>query len=308
MRIVFMGNPEFAIPTLQSLIDSHHNIVCVVSNPPKPMGRHRKLGYTAVGQFSRDQGLPLLESESLNSELFQKQLKEFKPDVFVVVAFRILPKSLIDLPERGSINLHASLLPKYRGPAPIQWSLMNGERKTGITVFQIAPKVDTGDILLQRELPIKPEDDYCSLGTRLSKEGADLVLKALSNLETAPSSSIQQNSSLASFAPKITKEMEIIDWSWPGYKIHNWIRGLSPKPGMSTMLVGKKFWIYKTKPISNEIGLPGEIIKLDNNVLWIATGDGALSILEVQLEGKRKMKIDDFLRGTTLRQGAFFGT
>ena len=307
MRTVFMGNPEFAIPTLKALQHSNHDLIAVVSNPPKPMGRGRALTSTAVGQFARDQGFPLIEPRSLRSQDLNKQLTALTPDLFVVVAFKILPKSLIDLPRFGALNIHASLLPKYRGAGPIQWALMNGDTTTGVTVFQITPDVDTGDILLQQEIAIAADDTMWTLGMRLCEAGAGLVIEAMDALETGSISGRPQDPALATPAPKITKEMTLIDWSWPAEKIHNWVRGLSPFPGMVTTLEGKQFRIFKTAVLDRQGTKPGTIVEFDNGSLVIATGEGLLSQLEVQIEGKKKMPAADFLRGATLKAGDRLG-
>ncbi|HIA95169.1 MAG TPA: methionyl-tRNA formyltransferase [Candidatus Marinimicrobia bacterium] len=307
MRAIFMGNPEFALPTLKALLSSRHDVVAVVSNPPKPIGRGRKLRSTAVGQFAKENNLNLIETESLKSAELHDQLSALKPDVFVVVAYRILPKSLIDLPKYGAVNLHASLLPKYRGAGPIQWSLMNGDKTTGVTVFQINPWVDRGEILLQKEMDIFPDDDMLSLGMRLCNAGANLIVDALDRLENGTIHSWPQKNDLAISAPKITMEMTVINWTWPAEKIHNWIRGLSPRPGMSTTLNGKNFRIYKTKVLDMGNGRSGEIKKIKNDEMVVSTGKGALSLMEVQAEGKRKMPIGDFLHGAVIQVGDRLG-
>ena len=307
MRTIFMGNPEFAIPTLKALQQSNHDLVAVVSNAPKPMGRGQALMSTAVGKFAKDQGFPLIEPRSLRSQELNKQLTTLNPDLFVVVAYKILPKSLIDLPRFGALNVHASLLPKYRGAGPIQWALMNGDKTTGVTVFQITPDVDTGDILLQQEIAISADDTMRTLGMRLCEAGAKLVIEAMDALETGSISGKPQDPALATPAPKITKEMTLIDWAWSAEKIHNWDRGLSPFPGMVTTIGGKQFRIYKTAVLDRNGNAPGTIVELHNESLVIATGDGHLSLLEVQIEGKKKMPAADFLRGATLKAGDRLG-
>ena len=307
MRIIFMGNPEFAIPTLKSLINSNHNIVGVVSNPPKPMGRGRKLSSTAVGSFAIDHKLNLIEPESLRSPELNKNLSELEPDIFVVVAYKILPKTLINIPKFGAINLHASLLPKYRGAGPIQWSLMNGDKNTGITVFQIKPQVDTGNILLQKEIKIRDEDNMYSLGMRLCELGADLILKALDGIEGGQIKGKPQDPNLASPAPKITKDLTRINWYWSALKIHNWIRGLSPYPGMYSSINNKKFRIFKTCIEKNTDNIPGEVIQVDESMMKVSTGDGSLSLIDVQIEGKRKMSVAEFLRGADIKVGDQLG-
>ncbi|MFL2982941.1 MAG: methionyl-tRNA formyltransferase [Candidatus Neomarinimicrobiota bacterium] len=308
MRTVFMGNPNFAIPTLKAINQSKHELIAVVANSPKKMGRGRNHSYTPVGQFSKDNGIKLLEPDSLSTDEFKNSLYALKPDIFIVVAYKILPKKIIQIPFHGAINLHASLLPKYRGAGPIQWALMNGDEETGVTIFQIRSRVDTGDILLQKEIKICKEDDMLSLGTRLCNHGATMIIKILDDIDSGmPLKPIKQDSSLATSAPKINKEMTYVQWEWPSKKIHNWVRGLSPYPGMSTLYKGKRLSIYKTFTIDEDSMRPGSVISARDNQLIVSTGKGALGILELQLEGKKKMKINDFLRGVDIQSGEFLG-
>jgi methionyl-tRNA formyltransferase len=308
MRVVFMGNPQFALPTLTALLSSQHDVVGVVSNPPKPMGRGRKLKSTAIGQFAKENDLNLLESSTLKSDEFHNQLTELNPDVFVVVAFQILPKSLINLPKFGALNLHASLLPKYRGAGPIQWSLMNGDKISGITVFQIMPSVDTGDILLQEKMDIFPNDNMLTLGMRLSTIGANLVVNALDGIEAGSLQPIIQNNNNATHAPKITKEMTIINWSWAAEKIHNWVRGLSPHPGMSTTLKGKRIRIFNTRVVDEGIILgDGIVFKADSEEIFVDTSEHLLAFSEIQLEGKKRMSVSNFMKGNNIQMGDKLG-
>ena len=308
MRVVFMGNPQFALPTLTALLSSQHDVVGIVSNPPKPMGRGRKLKSTAIGQFAKENDLNLLQSLTLKSEELHNQLSILNPDIFVVVAFQILPKSLIDLPKFGALNLHASLLPKYRGAGPIQWSLMNGDKTSGITVFQIMPSVDTGDILLQEKMDILPKDNMLTLGTRLSTIGANLVVKALDGIEVGSLQPIIQNSHHATKAPKITKEMTIINWSWAAEKIHNWVRGLSPHPGMSSTWKGKRMRIFNTRVVDEGVALgDGIVFKADSEEIFVDTGEHLLAFSEIQLEGKKRMSVSDFMKGNNIQMGDKLG-
>ena len=308
MRVVFMGNPQFALPTLTALLSSPHDVVGIVSNLPKPMGRGRKLKSTAIGQFAKENDLNLLESSTLKSDKLHNQLSVLNPDVFVVVAFQILPKSLINLPKFGALNLHASLLPKYRGAGPIQWSLMNGDKISGITVFQIMPSVDTGDILLQEKMDIFPNDNMLTLGTRLSTIGANLVVNALDGIEAGSLQPIIQNNNDATKAPKITKEMTIINWSWAAEKIHNWVRGLSPHPGMSTTLKGKRMRIFNTRVVDEGVILgDGIVFKADSEEIFVDTGEHLLAFSEIQLEGKKRMSVSDFMKGNNIQMGDKLG-
>ena len=302
-----MGNPNFAIPALEAIHKSKHDLIAVVSNPPKPMGRGRSLKSTSVGEFAKLNDIKLIEPTSLLSKDLKYQLKELKPDIFVIVAYKILPNELIDIPLHGAINLHASLLPKYRGAGPIQWALMNGDKNTGVSIFQIKQKVDTGDILFQKRIKIFDEDNMLSLGMRLCETGAMMIIKTMNSIEEGKIQSIKQNPDMATKAPKITKKMTVIDWSWPAHKIHNWVRGLSPNPGMSSTLNSKKIRIFKTAIASGEAGTPGSIVELTKKNLSVRTGEGALSLLEIQIEGKKRMLVDEFLKGAKLEIGDKFG-
>ncbi len=302
-----MGNPIFAIPTLKAIHKSKHDLMAIVSNAPKPMGRGQFIRSTPVGQYARDHSIKLFEASSLKQNNLKEKLMELNPDIFVVVAFRILPNSLIELPRYGSINLHASLLPKYRGAGPIQWALMNGDKKTGVTIFQLKKEIDTGDILMQKEIEIYDDDDMLSLGMRLCEEGANLVIKTINKIQNGSISRIMQNSDLVSHAPKITKDNTFIDWSWDNIKIHNWIRGLSPNPGMITTIQGKQLKIFKSWIIEGDTQNPGMVVKSSENSLIISTGRGLLSLLELQIEGKKRMMIEKFLRGINIKPGEILG-
>ena len=299
-----MGNPAFAIPTLKAIMQSNHELVAVVSNPPKQIGRGRSLSYTPVGKFSKENAISLIEPQNLFSDELKSELNILKPDIFIVVAYKILPNSIIAIPKYGALNLHASLLPKYRGAGPIQWALMNGDKKSGVTIFQIKPKVDTGDILMQKEVDIFNEDNMLSLGNRLCEHGASMMIEVLNTIEEEGQvSGIRQNPKLATPAPKIRKSMTQINWSWRSKKIHNWVRGLTPFPGMSTNYKGKRLRVFKTSIQSGTKLSPGTIIEAEGDRLIIATAEGALRILELQLEGKKRMKVDDFLRGSKIQPG-----
>ena len=302
-----MGNPAFAIPTLKAIMQSNHELVAVVSNPPKQIGRGRSLSYTPVGKFSKENAISLIEPQNLFSDELKSELNILKPDIFIVVAYKILPDSIIAIPKYGALNLHASLLPKYRGAGPIQWALMNGDKKSGVTIFQIKPKVDTGDILMQKEVDIFNEDNMLSLGNRLCEHGANMMIEVLNTIEEEGQvSGIRQNPKLATPAPKIRKNMTRINWSWTSQKIHNWVRGLSPFPGMSTNYKGKRLRVFKTSIQSGIKLSPGTIIEAEGDRLIIATAEGGLRIHELQLEGKKRMKVDDFLRGNKIQPGDFF--
>ena len=224
MTLVFMGNPAFAVPALEKLAASDYQIVAVVSNPPQKMGRGKKMRETAIAIKAKNMGLHVIQEQDLKSDHFVSKLKDLDADLFVVVAFRILPNSLITIPKLGSINLHGSLLPTYRGAAPIQWALINGDEETGLSTFFIAPKVDTGAVICQDKLPIHPNDNYGTLSERMGILGSDLLVATINLIESGTASAIKQNDNQVTLAPKITKDMTIIDWSRPARELHNLVR------------------------------------------------------------------------------------
>lgn len=296
MNIVFMGNPEFAVASLAALVKSDHHISTVVTNPAKPIGRGRKMVNSPVFDCAKELGLNVIEIEDLKDDKSINELSTLNVDAFVVVAYRILPKQIINIPKEGCINLHGSHLPKYRGAAPIQWSLINGDNETGLTTFLIEPKVDTGQILLQQKVSINNDDDYGSLAHRMSNLGGELLVNTLNKFEKKEIIPINQNENEVSHAPKITSEVWNIDWSRSAHEIHNLIRGLSPTPGARTGLNNKTLKIYKTDLIDGKSDLPIGSIVNDNDLI-IQTGRGQLKVLELQIEGKNRMSTSDFLRG-----------
>ena len=302
-----MGNPSFAVSSLEELSQSRHEIIAIISNPPRPMGRKKMLNYTDVGHYALKNKIELIELDSFdNNEVFKK-LVSLNADIFVVVAFRILPEKYISIPKLGSINLHASILPKYRGAAPIQWALMNGDETTGVSVFQIEKKVDTGKIIKQKEIVIDKNDNYEILSNKLSTIGAEALVKSLDLLEKDDVNFIEQDSYAVTKAPKISKNMLRIRWDWPAEKINNWIRGLSPKPGMTTKFQDKKIKILKTTIIDTKTkNIPGKIKTDNDNSLEIFTGKGLISVLELQQEGKKSLPVDQFIRGFSICEGDIF--
>ena len=297
MKIVFMGTPDFSLPSLKILLESKHKILAVVSQPDKERGRGKKVSFTPVKQFAVENNIPVYQPEKLkDNEVFVEQMKALQPDLFVVVAFRILPKEVFEIPKFGSFNLHGSYLPKYRGAAPIQWALINGETETGLTTFKLAEKVDTGNIYLQQKLEIYPEDNIETLHDRMSKLGAKLVLDTVNLIESGNYELKQQDDLLASPAPKITKEICLIDWNKSAKYIHNLVRGLSPHPAAYFNYNNKVIKIYKTE-IVKDINLKPSEFHQNKTELIIGCGKNALRILEIQQEGKKRMGIEEFLRG-----------
>jgi len=296
MKIVFMGTPDFSIPSLKILLENNHEILAVVTTPDKERGRGQKISYTAVKQFAIENNIPVLQPVKLKDEKFITELQKINPDLFVVVAFRILPKEVFEIPKFGSFNLHGSYLPKYRGAAPIQWALINGDTETGLTTFKLAEKVDTGNIYLQEKVKINPDDNFETLHDRMSLLGAGLVFKTAQLIESGMYELHQQDNSLASPAPKITKEICQIDWNKSAVEIHNLVRGLSPHPAAFFSYNNKVIKIYKTEIVKDLILKPLEFHQTKTELI-IGCKKDALRILEIQQEGKKQMGIEEFLRG-----------
>lgn len=297
MRIVFLGTPDFAVPSIKILIDNHHHILAIVTAPDKERGRGQKISFTPVKQFAIDNNLPVFQPNKLKGNLdFVEQMKSLNADLFVVVAFRILPREIFEIPKFGSFNLHGSFLPKYRGAAPIQWALINGDTETGITTFKLAEKVDTGNIYLQEKVLISVNDNFESLHDRMSLLGAELVLKTVQLIESGNFQLKNQDDSLASPAPKITKEICRIDWGKSAEEIYNLVRGLSPYPAAFFTFGDKIFKIFKTEIVHGRSLVPFQIYQTKTELI-IGCAKDAIRILEIQLEGKRRMSIQEFLRG-----------
>ena len=302
-----MGNPYFAISPLKKIIESQHDLAAVISNPPKAMGRKKVLKHTDVGQFALDNNIKLIELDSFDNQEIYRQIVSLNLDLFIVVAYRILPTRYLEIPKLGAINIHASLLPKYRGAAPIQWALINGDSSTGVSIFQIEKRVDAGKIIFQEAIKIEKEDNLETLSTKLSKLGGTALIKSLELLNKDKTNLIIQDKSKFTLAPKINKEMLKINWSWEGEKINNWIRGLSPYPAMYTVYKEKKIKIFKVqllKEISNPH--PGKIESISSKRLIVLSKNYQVSVLELQQEGKRRLKIEDFLKGSNFEKGQNF--
>ena len=301
-----MGNPEFALPSLKMVLASNHELVAVISNAPKPMGRKRVLKHTAIGEFAISKGLNFIELDSFDNNSFKK-LESLKVDIFIVVAFRILPEKFLSIPNICSINLHGSILPQYRGAAPIQWSLMNGDKVTGVSVFKIEKRVDSGKIISQKQIVIEDSDNFYSLSEKLSNLGAEILIDALNKFQENRIEYKEQDLSLITKAPKINKKMLQINWAWSAEKINNWVRGLAPLPGMVTIYNNRKLKLIKTAFENRSIdSIPGSIITASNVKLEVCTGKGILSILELQQEGKTVLSIENFLRGSNIKIGDVF--
>lgn len=300
MRIIFMGTPEFAVPSLQILHESaEHEIVGVVTAPDRPAGRGRKLKASAIKAYAESQDLTLFQPEKLRNPEFIEALNALKPDLMVVVAFRMLPKVVWQIPTHGTFNLHASLLPDYRGAAPINWVIINGETETGLTTFLIDDKIDTGSILLQERTNIPLDWKAGDLHDHMMSIGADLVLKTANGLAQAELEAKPQDNSLyKNSAPKIHKEDCRIDWTQTVEQVYNHIRGLSPYPAAWTTLEGQNCKILAASRIQEEAKpVPGTIRLIDQEQMLVACNNGWLSIQQLQLAGKKRMSTADFLRG-----------
>jgi len=304
IRIVFMGTPEFAVESLDALVRAGFQIVGVVTAPDKPAGRGMKLQQSAVKKYASEHGLNVLQPVKLKDPEFIEGLKQLKPDLQVVVAFRMLPEVVWNLPPKGTINLHASLLPQYRGAAPINWALINGEKETGVTTFKLKHEIDTGDILMQESFPIGTHETAGELHDRMKEIGAHLLVNTVKgladgSLQGNPQSAISNVQNLElKHAPKINTETCRIDWSQPVEKVFDLVRGLSPYPGAFTIVNEKMMKIFIAEnDLENPKVSPGEYETDGKTFLKIACINGSLDIKEIQMEGKKRMKIDEFLRG-----------
>ena len=301
IRIVFLGTPEFAVATLAGLLNEHFIIAGVVTAPDKPAGRGMKLNESAVKQFALEKRLNVLQPEKLKDPEFIEQLKSLNADLQIVVAFRMLPEVVWNMPPLGTVNLHASLLPDYRGAAPINWAIINGEKETGATTFKLRHEIDTGNILMQEKLLIYDNETAGELHDRLKVLGAQLVIKTAQGLEAGILKDISQSetsSDQLKKAPKIFTETCRINWNKSAEEIHNLVRGLSPYPGAFTELGNKILKIYRSEKEITKPQVPSGEIETDNKTfLKFSCADGYIHIKELQLEGKKKMNVEDFLRG-----------
>lgn len=303
--ILFLGTPEFAVPSLDILVKNDYTILGVVTQPDKPKGRGKKLVPPPVKIFAENAGIPIYQPDRVRDETFLRVFREISPDMVVLAAFgQILPIEIIELPRMGCLNVHPSLLPLYRGAAPINWALINGEEKTGVTIMMMDEGVDTGDILLQEEMDIAPDEIFDNLHNRLSQLGAEILLKAVKGVAEGSIERKPQDSSRATYAPKLTKDTGYIDWNQSAHEIVNLIRGLSSTPGAYAFLRDKKLKIYHAVPgpLSTGEKEPGTIGQFMESGLQVSTADGHVYIQDVQLEGKKRLSIDSFLRGFRLSQ------
>jgi len=304
MKIIFMGSAGFAIPSLDALVESDHEILEVITQPDKPAGRGKKITQCPMAKATLGHGLKLYQPKSVKKSDAIEQIKELAPDIIVVVAYgKILPNEILDIPPLKCVNVHSSLLPKYRGAAPINWAIVNGETETGVTTQQITEKLDAGDILLQASTPIDELETAKELHDRLALMGADLLLRTLEGIKDKTIEAQPQNEEESTYAPIIKKEDGLIDWSKPAMQIFNRMRGFTPWPGTFTHLDGKilRLHIAAVDETAHK-EKPGTILECSND-LCIACGEGKLYLIEVQVEGKRRMSAKDFLNGHTVELG-----
>jgi methionyl-tRNA formyltransferase len=309
MRLVFFGTPDFASRCLEKILLSKHQAAAVVTAPDKPKGRGMKLEPPEVKRLAHKSGLDLLQPANLKDPQFLQRLSSYDADLFCVVAFRVLPVEVFDMPPKGCINLHASLLPKYRGAAPINWAIINGERQTGLTTFFIRKAVDTGDMILQEKIEIGPDETFGELYGRMADLGGELLIRTLDMIEAGDVKPVHQDSSQATPAPKLTSEMGDIDWSRKAIEVHNLVRGLSPNPGAYSFRKGKKILILRTglSDIDKEADSPGQVLQADpRKGITVACGIGSVHILQLKPESGKAITGAEYVRGHRLIAGEIF--
>jgi len=307
LRIVFFGTPDFAVPSLKALLDSGNDVIAVVTQPDKVKGRGRLLSQPPVKELALLKGIPVIQPRNIRTDSFLEELLLLKPEVIAVVAYgKIIPPAVLKLPPLGCVNVHASLLPAYRGAAPIQWAIINGETRTGITTMLMDEGLDTGDILLQNETDILDEDNGLTLGERLSDMGASLLADTLEGLK-AGTVTPRPQAGEPSFAPPLKKDDGRIDWSLPSKRVFDLIRGTYPWPGAYCYLNGTRLVVLRAEvPDHEKTGAPGRIEAIGSEGVLVSTGRGILSIMEVKPEGKNSMPAASFMHGRRLKEGAFF--
>jgi methionyl-tRNA formyltransferase len=300
LKIIFMGTPDFAVPSLQILVENGFQVVAVVTAPDKPAGRGLKLNQSPVKEYALSQNIPVLQPANLKAEAFLQELRSYQADLQVVVAFRMLPEAVWSMPAKGTFNIHASLLPQYRGAAPINWALIHGEKVTGVTSFFLQQQIDTGDIILQDQVEISDDDDFGTLYEKLKHAGATLALKTVQAIASGTvTTQPQAQSGELRPAPKIFKETCQINWDQPARQVRNFIRGLSPYPTAWTLLEGKVLKVFAAELLDapgTDLA-PGCFHTDHKTYLHFGTADGALRLTDLQLEGKKRMTIQEFLRG-----------
>lgn len=312
MKVVYMGTPDFAVDTLQAIVDAGHEVALVVTQPDKAKGRGKKLCYTPVKEKAMECHLEVAQPEKVREESFVERLKAIAPDVIVVVAFgQILPESILNIPKYGCINVHASLLPAYRGAAPIQWAVIDGLAETGVTTMYMEKGLDTGDIICQSRIPLAADETGGSLFDKLAKEGASLLVRTLKMLEDGTATRTKQDDSRSSYAKMLSKDMGCLDFSKDAVILERLIRGLNPWPSAYTAIQGKTLKIYIAEVVAEEEcttgAAPGTVIAVDKKSFTVRCGNGALRIYNLQLEGKKRMDTSAFLLGYKVENGMQLG-
>ncbi len=302
-RLIFLGTPAFALPSLEALLESGEDVQAVVTQPDRPRGRGQKVSPTPVKELAQAWKVPVFQPLSLKDPALVEALSAFQPALMIVVAYgRILTHEILALPTVGFLNVHASLLPRYRGPAPINWAIINGDRETGVTIQWVKYEVDTGEIFLQERLPILEEDNAGTLARKLSERGAVLLVKALEMLRRGEPVKLVQDESLVNYAPMITKEMRRLDLSRPAAEVAGWIRGLDPAPGAHALWRGRVLKLFggRVRKTAGRSAPPGTVLRLGPRGLEIACGQGSVTVAEVQQAGHRRLTAVEFLRGQAL--------
>ena len=309
MKVIFMGTPDFAVGTLEEIIKAGHEVALVVTQPDKPRGRSGAFQFPPVKECAVAHGIEVFQPKKIREEENVEYLRKYNADIIVVAAFgQLLPKSILEMPKYGCINVHASLLPKYRGAAPIQWSIINGDAVTGVTIMQMDIGMDTGDMIAKREVVIEKDETGGGLFDKLAEVGAKLCVDTMVEIENGTATRTPQNHEGATHVSMISKELGNIDWKKSAVEIERLIRGLNPWPSAFTQLDGKSFKIWKADVLeSNTDKAPGTIVRVEKGCVEVQTGDGVLSLLEVQLEGKKRMETDAFLRGYSIEVGTCLG-
>lgn len=305
-----MGTPAFACPSLEALLARPDPVVAVVTQPDRPRGRGLAMAAPEVKVLAEARGVPVLQPEKVRDPAFEQALRRLAPDLIVVAAYgRILPRAILELPPRGCINVHASLLPRHRGAAPIAWAILAGDHTTGVTIMNMTEEMDAGDILLQRATPIGPEETGGELTTRLAALGADLLVEAIDGLRAGTLRPRPQDDAEVTFAPRIEQQQRRIDWRRPAEELARLVRALSPAPCAFTTLAGRRFKVFRARAVPNAgAGAPpGTVVGAHGDAIAVATGRGTLELLEVQLEGRRRLAAGDFLVGHPLAAGTCLG-
>ncbi|WP_419742012.1 methionyl-tRNA formyltransferase [Paraclostridium dentum] len=310
MKIVFMGTPEFAVPCLQKIIDEGHEVVAVVTQPDKPKGRGKKLAMPPVKELALKYDIPVYQPLKAREESFVDTLKEMNPELIVVVAFgQILPKSILDIPKYGCVNVHASLLPRYRGAAPLNWVIINGEEKTGVTTMYMDEGLDTGDMILKSEIPLDDEITAGELHDKMMIDGAKVLKETIDLIEKGEAPREKQSNENTCYSPIMNKSLGNIDWKKSAIDIHNLVRGTNPWPSAYTTYEGQTMKIWKTKVIDkNSDKDPGTIISVDKEGINVSTSEGILQIKEIQMAGKKRMEVPEYIKGNNINTDIILGS